>query len=455
MKRAEIQRWRSSTIGEMGEIVSGGTPSRTVPSFWNGNIPWATPTDITRLQDKYISNTAEKITENGLAGSSAHLLPAGSLLVTSRATLGEAAIATVPIATNQGFKSIVPNSETHRVFAYYLIKTLKSKMIPLASGTTFLEIGKGDFCRIPVQIPDFDEQARIAYVLDTIDEAIQKTEAVIAKLKQIRAGMLHDLLTYGLDKDGKLRDPVAHPEQFKDSELGRIPKEWETRTIEQLPIAILDGDRGSNYPNESQLFDDGYCVFLNNKNIKDGTFDLSSAQYITKERDALLRKGKLIAGDVVVTTRGTVGNIALYDRNTPYGHIRINSGMVILRHTETIFEPRLFVYVWRHLFPSEYHRLSSGSAQPQFPIRDMLGFRLILPPMAEQEGIVAMLLEVDSTIGRHLQEQVKLTKIKSGLMDDLLSGDVRVQEELLDVIEAKGLEFAENLAVLRERRSAQ
>lgn len=393
------------TLGDLGEVVSGGTPSRTVPSFWNGSIPWATPTDITRLQNKYISTTAEKITKNGLEGSSAHLLPAGSLLVTSRATLGEAAIATVPIATNQGFKSIVPNAETHRVFAYYLVKTLKPKMLPLASGTTFLEIGKGDFCRIPVRIPDFDEQSRIAYVLDTIDEAIQKTEAVIAKLKQIRAGMLHDLLTYGLDKDGKLRDPVAHPEQFKDSELGLIPKEWEVaeivqlfdlgrgRVISQHDLRACPGD----YPvYSSQSANDGIFGYL-------GTFDFEG-DYITWTTDGanagtvFFRSGRFNCTNVCGTLKSK-GRIT-----EAFGALAL--GTVAKKHVSYVGNPKLMNNIVARI-------------KIKYP-----------KSIDEQQAAVMALEEIDQNVAAEARELRKLMMTKVGLIDDLLRGDVPVPEDL-------------------------
>lgn len=216
--------WDHVAIADFGEIVGGGTPSRAMPSFWNGTIPWVTPSEITVLRGKYVRDTQEKITPDGLAGSAARLLPVGSVIVTTRASLAMAAIAAVPLTTNQGFKSIIPNENTDPLFAYYRIRTLKPEMVRLASGTTFLEISKADFSRIRTRRPKPDEQSRIAAVLDAVDEAIAKTEAVIAKLRQVRAGLLHDLLTRGLDKNGHLRDPIAHSEKFQDSPLGQIPK---------------------------------------------------------------------------------------------------------------------------------------------------------------------------------------------------------------------------------------
>ena len=404
MNSSAQSNWKMQTLGDLGEVVSGGTPSRTVPSFWNGSIPWATPTDITRLQNKYILTTAEKITENGLAGSSAHLLPAGSLLVTSRATLGEAAIATVPIATNQGFKSIVPNAETHRVFAYYLVKTLKPKMLPLASGTTFLEIGKGDFCRIPVRIPDFDEQCRIAYVLDTIDEAIQKTEAVIAKLKQIRAGMLHDLLIYGLDKDGKLRDPIAHPEQFKDSELGRIPKEWEV-----VKCRSAFGLRSGVAKTQRELLKEGkgsVPVYGGN-----GVTGYTHSPLITSATVVIGRVGEYCGKVQLTPERAWITDNALY--------------------VTELTSACTMTFLHRYLDWRDLTKLQSATGQPLVTQSGIGETAIVLPRVDEQEAIVCALLSQDVTMRQEEVELGKLRHIKSGLMDDLLSGDVPLPEDLL------------------------
>ena len=160
----------------------------------------------------------------------------------------------------------------------------------------------------------------------------------------------------------------------------------------------------------------------------DGSVDFSAAQFISEERDSLLGKGKLNLGDIVITTRGTVGNIALFSDLHPYRHVRINSGMIILRAYENVFVPQFFVMLWRFLFPSEYRRLSSGSAQPQFPIRDIQQFRLLVPKRFEQERIVSASTSVESALAYERRDLDKLKQLKSGLMTDLLTGRIRVPE---------------------------
>lgn len=231
--------WELVRIDEMGSLFAGGTPSRAQPSFWDGDMPWVTPGEITKLNGKLLTETAECITQRGVAGSAAVVLPVGTLLVTTRATIGAIAIAGVPVTTNQGFKNIVPGAASNSDFHFYLLQAVAPEMRRLASGSTFDEISKREFARILVPQPLLPEQRRIAKVLDTADEAIRQTEALVAKLKQMKQGLLLDLLTRGLDENGELRDPDVHPEQFTESPLGRIPAGWVVAPLGELAAAPI------------------------------------------------------------------------------------------------------------------------------------------------------------------------------------------------------------------------
>jgi type I restriction enzyme, S subunit len=168
--------WSIKPLGELAQVVSGGTPSRNVADFWDGGeIPWVTPTDITATQGKYISESKDRITKLGLMGCSASLLPTGSVLMTSRATLGEAKIANMPACTNQGFKSLVAKPGVSNEFLYYQIQRTKQQYARFGSGSTFLEVGKKDTDAFPVMIPDEPQQIKIAELLSLIDTQIEAT----------------------------------------------------------------------------------------------------------------------------------------------------------------------------------------------------------------------------------------------------------------------------------------
>lgn len=187
--------WQETTIGDCTYILQGGTPSTTNANYWNGNIVWVTPSEITKLKGMFISDSERKITESGLKNSSAQILPAGTILLCSRATIGELAIAEKPMTTNQGFKNLVCKVGIDNVFMAYLLSTLKDIMISKAKGTTFLELSKKALETIKVKIPKYEEQQAIASVLTAMDKEIEHLEAERDKMIQIREGAMDDLLT--------------------------------------------------------------------------------------------------------------------------------------------------------------------------------------------------------------------------------------------------------------------
>lgn len=171
---------------------------------------------------------------------------------------------------------------------------------------------------------------------------------------------------------------------------------------------IIDGDRGKNYPQQNDFFDSGYCLFLNTGNVTNHGFSFEQNQFITKEKCDILRKGKLQRGDIVYTTRGTVGNAAYYSETVEYEHIRINSGMVIIRPNNDIVDTR-FLY---QILKSDYYRpffkqFCTGSAQPQLPIKNFSKIELDIPALAIQTRIADILSAYDDLIVYN-QKQIKL-----------------------------------------------
>lgn len=192
-----VGEWETKRLGELGNIVSGGTPSTNVGEYWDGEIAWCTPTDITRLDGKkYLRETERKITDSGLANSAAQLIPENSIVVTTRATIGECAINKIPLATNQGFKSIVPNEEVDAEFLYYKLLTMKDEIRAKGSGSTFFEVSKTDFVRFSFAIPSSKtEQYAIAELLSDMDAEIERLEQQREKTTALKQGMMQELLT--------------------------------------------------------------------------------------------------------------------------------------------------------------------------------------------------------------------------------------------------------------------
>jgi len=189
--------WEVKKSGEVADIVGGGTPSTFNSSFWNGDINWFTPSEIG--DSKYSFESSRKITNEGLKNSSARLLPVGTILLTSRASIGDASILMIESCTNQGFQSLVVKEENSNEFLYYLILTLKQVILQNASGSTFLEISPTKLKSIEIIIPKSVEQTRIAQILSDMDNEIAALEKQLEKYKMIKQGMMQVLLT------GKIR----------------------------------------------------------------------------------------------------------------------------------------------------------------------------------------------------------------------------------------------------------
>ena len=192
-----VSDWHVMRLAELADIRSGGTPSTSRSEFWAGEIPWCTPTDITALQGgKYLQQTSRTVSALGLAASSAELIPPGSIVMTSRATIGVCAINVVPLSTNQGFKNFVPFECVVGEFLYYLLTVQRQRFLSLCAGSTFLEIGKAQLVGYEVCLPiDKSEQTAIATTLSDMDAELTALEARLAKTRLLKQGMAQALLT--------------------------------------------------------------------------------------------------------------------------------------------------------------------------------------------------------------------------------------------------------------------
>lgn len=168
--------------------------------------------------------------------------------------------------------------------------------------------------------------------------------------------------------------------------------------LESTGIDVIDGDRGKNYPHQNELLSTGFCLFLSAKNVTKSGFSFSETQFISQRKDALLNNGRLCRGDIVITTRGTVGNVALYSPQVPYENIRINSGMLIIRCANNISNQYLYQVLRSEWFQKQIMTVQSGSAQPQLPKSHFLKMKIPLPPLPIQEKIASILQLIDDKI---------------------------------------------------------
>lgn len=417
--------WDIVRIEDVGTIISGGTPSRDVPSYWDGDIPWVTPSEITSLKDKWLSNTREHITNRGLQYSSARLLPPASLLVTSRATVGEVAIARNAVTTNQGFKSLVTNAGNDPVFYYYVMKYISSEMVRLASGSTFDEISKRDFSKIRVPHPPLPEQRAIAHILDTIDREIQETNAIIDKLQQVKTGLLDDLFIRGLDENGDLRDSEQMREKFEYSRFGLYPKAWK---ITALGIVIREnGGFIQTGPFGTQLHsyeyqDDGVPVIMP-QDIIDGFIIEDQIARISPEKANKLSRHLVQENDVIFARRGDISRCAPIEPRE-VGWL-CGTGCLLIRPPANVINGYWLAYAYRQpVIQNHVLARAVGSTMVNLNTSILMQLTIALPPLHEQHRIVTIALQHDERIRKETEYQAKLRLLKQGAMDDLLTGRV-------------------------------
>lgn len=182
--------WEEKRLGEVAEVIGGGTPDTDTPEFWNGNVNWFTPSEI---KTKYLTKSARRISAQGLASSSAKLLPIGALILSTRATVGDVGIATEPCATNQGFQSLVMKGNQVNEFWYYWLINNKKAILRKSAGSTFLEIGKSEVSKLPVLVPHPDEQAKIAEALSAMDAKIAAVQGQVDRMQDFKKGLLQQM----------------------------------------------------------------------------------------------------------------------------------------------------------------------------------------------------------------------------------------------------------------------
>lgn len=405
----------------LGNFVShqfgGGTPSRQVLAYWGGSIPWASVKDFSNGEDSLLS-TQESITDAALRASASNLIPAMTPLVCTRMAVGRAAMAPMPIAINQDVKALVPNAGTDPRYFLRLLQYIRPKAEALAVGSTVKGIRVNEYLSIPVPGAPQEEQPHIANILETLDITIRQTEAIIEKLKQVKQGLLHDLLTRGIDANGELRPPQSEaPELYKESALGWIPREWTVELLDDVAIRGSGHTPSKSVPSywnggikwvslaDSNRLDDIY-INATDKEISDLGIANSSAVIhpagtVVLSRDAGVGKSAILASDMAVSQHFMAWQCGSQLNN-------------------------LYLYFRLQYMKPEFESIALGSTVKTIGLDYFRKLRILVPPQSEQDKISAGIMNIEIAVRKHQSELKKLRLLKSGLMDDLLTGRVRV-----------------------------
>lgn len=372
-----IRKVRLSEIAEL--ITKGTTPTTLGYDFQDNGVNFLKIECFSENGD-FIKEKVAHISEKCHERLKRSQLRAGDVLFSIAGAIGRVAIVTkkmLPANTNQALAIIrIARDDIYLPYVKLILKSpiVKTQFERKKQGVAQLNISLKDITELEIPLPDMDQQIECAELFKKISEIIDFRQQELQKLDELVKSRFIEL--FG--------DPVSNS-------LGLTTKSM-TEVCE-----IIDGDRGKNYPCADEFMKEGYCLFLNAKNVTSSGFNFDNCMFISKEKDEALRKGKLTHGDVILTTRGTLGNLAFYTEEIPFEHVRINSGMVILRMKQDIVNEIYFIEQFKMQLADIKEKIASGSAQPQLPISTMNKIQLIIPDIERQNQFADFVRQIDKS----------------------------------------------------------
>ena len=418
-----------SLLRVVSKTVGGGTPQRDIPEYWNGPIPWATVKDFKDGSHKLLS-TKEFITEKGLKFSAANCVDRGTPIVCTRMAVGRIAITEVAVAINQDLRALMLRDDYDCQYVVYAMDAIRNKIENVSIGSTVKGIRIEQLLGFEILDVPKPEQTKIAEVLSTVDRAIEQTEALIAKQQRIKTGLLQDLLTSGIDVHGNLRSEETH--QFKDSLLGRIPVEWE---IEEL------GDF-CDVTSSKRIFFRDYRTegvpFYRSKEVMElardgatpGELYIEEKKYREIERNF----GVPTHGDILVSSVGTLG-VCYLVQNTDRFYFK-DGNLIWFRHFGRHVNRAFLVGALPRMIDAQFDNLVIGTSQKAFTIEKLKRLKLLVPALDEQDRLAMAIQQLRSALDCEVASLHKLHSLKIALMQDLLTGEVRVTPLLAEPQEA-------------------
>jgi type I restriction enzyme S subunit len=340
------------------------------------------------------------------------------ILISVRAPVGDMNIADKEYCIGRGLSALTIN-KIDKKFGFYALFQERVQLDRLAQGSTFLAIGKNDFDKLLIKYPkEKKEQERIAKILSTLDKAIESTNRLIEKEKHIKTALMQELLTNGIDQNGQIRTKVTHT--YKPTELGLIPEEWEVMTLNKISSKISDGIHTTPIYSESSNF-----YFINGNNLENGKIIITDKTNCVDEEEYNKHKIDLTDKTILLSINGTIGNLAFYK----------NEKVVLGKSAAyIIFKDNIDMHFLSFLLSSnavlqsfELNLTGSTIQNLNLSIKAIKETRIIYPSMEEQKQIAKILTTQDKKIQTEETNLAKLKELKKGLMNDLLSGKVRVK----------------------------
>ncbi len=420
--------WEVKRLKGIFRVVNGSTPASGEPSFWDGDIPWVTPEDLGDLVGATIATTRRNITAAGYRSCGTTVVPAGSLVLSTRAPIGHLAIAGVDLCTNQGCRSLVFRDSASREFHYYELLAARPELESLGQGSTFRELAKGTLENVELAVPPEPEQRAIAAFLDRetakIDALVAKKERLIELLQEKRTALITRAVTKGLDPTAPMKDSGIEW-------LGEIPAHWEVKPIRALARpgykTFTDGD----WIELPFIRDEGIRL-IQTGNVGIGEYKEQGFRYIDEETFRAFHCTEVFPGDVLICRLADpVGRACLAP---DLGCRMITSVDVCILKPASDVHAAFVVYA---LSSSEYLAWLSGICRGgtrDRVSRSMLGeIQVQKPPLHEQRAIAAFLdretAKIDALIAKVREAIERLKEYRTALISAAVTGKIDVREE--------------------------
>jgi type I restriction enzyme S subunit len=413
--------WHLKRVVEFAsKMQSGGTPKSDNLEYYNGEIPFVAIDDLSK-SNKYISKTQKKITNKGLVNSSAWLVPKYSLLYSIYATLGVPRINLIEVATNQAILNILPNKKIISLeFLYYLLLEKRNTILSHSAHTTQSNLNAKVVKELEFVFPKSTvEQNKIAEILSKVDKAIIETEIIISKYNRIKTGLIQDLLTKGIDEKGNIRNEKTH--KFKDSSLGRIPKEWKVDTLKKLCNSDITYGIVQAGPN----IENG-IPYIRTGDMSGDYLSIDNLLRTTPKIAERFERSRVLKGEIVFALRATIGKVLLVPEDL--NGANLTQGTARISANENKVKNEFLLYCLRmQYFKTQILENQKGTTFFEISLGHLRNMKVFYPEsLDEQNKIIGGLNDIENTINKYKEELYKLKSIKTGLMQDLLSGKKRV-----------------------------
>lgn len=427
MKPHSKSQWEHRKIWMSFDIKNGATPSSGVSRFWDGEIPWVGPADLGRLNSREIFTGARNLTSAGYKSCGVALVPKGTIILSSRAPIGHVAIAGRELCFNQGCKGLQLKDDLDQSFSYWLILSLKNKLVASGRGTTFMELSSSELRNIDFIQPPLSTQKNIGIFLDEkcakIDEAIRIKEEQIKLLHERRQILIQQAVTRGLNPDVPMKDSGI-------DWIGQIPAHWEVIRLRYLTTKVGSGLTPSG---GALAYTDEGIPLLRSQNIHFGSIDIKSAARISPQVHDSMKNSQVVFGDVLLNiTGGSIGRCHYVTTKEP---LNVNQHVCIIRPSDKISPFYLNTLLSSEVGQLQIWLQQQGGGREGINFAAIKEFVFPVPSLQEQSEIEQLVsnLTKKTRASTHIKNQqiTALKEYKTTLINAAVTGKIRITPDML------------------------